>query len=210
MSALWAVVPVKELRHAKARLAGALDPQHRRVLMLAMLEDVLGALARAPALDGIIVATLDPDAAAAARRFGAAILREAAGEGHTEAVAAAARLLAKQGSAMMTLPADIPLLRPEDVAAVAACGKDFVIVPSRDGTGTNAVLCAPADLVPLRFGAPSFVAHLAAARARGIAPHVLDLPRVALDIDEPADLAALAAAPEPCRAREVLALEAQR
>jgi 2-phospho-L-lactate guanylyltransferase len=208
MSVLWAVVPVKELGRAKARLAPALDAGARRALMLAMLEDVLDALAGANGLAGIFVATLDPEAIAMGQRFGAGISAEDAGRGHTEAVACVARHLASDHAAMLTLPADIPLVRPADIDAIVAAGasgQGFVIVPSRDGAGTNAVLCAPADLVPLRFGAPSFLPHLAAARARGIEPCVLDLPRIALDIDEPADLAALLAAEAPCRARKLLA-----
>jgi 2-phospho-L-lactate guanylyltransferase len=42
--------------------------------------------------------------------------------------------------------------------------------------------------VTLRFGEDSFFPHLAAAEARGIAPTVLHLPAIALDIDNPADL----------------------
>jgi 2-phospho-L-lactate guanylyltransferase len=205
MSALWAVVPVKDFSRAKARLAGALDAGLRRDLMRAMLEDVLDALARTPALDGIIVATVDEEAAMIARRFGAALSREDAGSGHSEAVAACARRLGRDGAAMLTLAADIPLLCPADVTAIAAAGdRGFVIVPSHD-LGSNAVLCAPADAVPLRFGAPSFPPHVAAARARGFAPVTLDLPRVALDIDAPRDLAALVAADGTCRARALLA-----
>ncbi len=208
MSALWAVVPVKELGQAKVRLAPVLDAGARRALMLAMLEDVLAALAATTGLAGIVVATLDPDAATLAGRFGARISRTEAGRGHSEAVAAVAGLLARDTAAMLTLPADIPLVRPADVSELVAAhdsGQNFVIVPSRDGAGTNAVLCAPADLVPLRFGAPSFASHLAQARDRGIEPFVLRLPRIALDIDEPADLAALRAAPGSARAQRFLA-----
>jgi 2-phospho-L-lactate/phosphoenolpyruvate guanylyltransferase len=209
VSALWAVVPVKELALAKTRLAPALDPRQRRAFMLAMLEDVMDALARSGGLAGIIVATLDAEAARLAQRFGARISRAAAGDGHSEAVNAAAQVLARENAAMLTLPADIPLLDPADVAAIigasGAGGSGFVIVPARSGGGTNAVLCAPADRVPLRFGAPSFAAHVAAARAAGIESIVLDLPRVALDIDEPADLAAFRAANASCRARDILA-----
>jgi 2-phospho-L-lactate/phosphoenolpyruvate guanylyltransferase len=205
MSGLWAVVPVKELARAKARLAGSLDAALRRDLMRAMFEDVLDALVRTPALAGIVVATVDDEAAAIARRCGAVVSREDAGSGHSEAVAACARRLGRDGAAMLTLAADIPLLLPADVAAIiAARDARFVIVPSRD-LGSNAVLCAPADAVPLRFGGPSFPPHVAAARARGLAPVTLNLPRVALDIDGPRDLAALLAADEPCRARALLA-----
>ena len=144
-------------------------------------------------------------------RHGAAVSREDAALGHSEAVAAVARRLAGDGAAMLTLPADIPLVRPADIARLlAACGEGpaFAIVPAHDGLGSNAVLCAPADLVPLRFGGASFAPHLAAARARGLDPLILDLPRIALDLDEAADLAAFLAVPSRTRARALLHAEA--
>src|SRR5439155_1003435 len=51
------------------------------------------------------------------------------------------------------------------------------------------VLASPPESVPLRFGENSFFPHLAAAEACGISPTVLHLPGIALDIDNPADLA---------------------
>jgi 2-phospho-L-lactate guanylyltransferase len=51
------------------------------------------------------------------------------------------------------------------------------------------VLVSPPAAVPLRFGEDSFFPHLAAAEARGIVPTVLHLPGIALDIDNPVDLA---------------------
>jgi 2-phospho-L-lactate guanylyltransferase len=205
---VWAVVPVKELGAAKQRLAGTLDAKRRRDLALAMVEDVLVALAAVPRLAGIIVATIDPEAAALAARFGAVVSREDAALGHSEAVAAAARRLARDGTAMLTLPGDIPLVQPADVARLIDACAAFAIVPAHDQKGSNAVLCAPADLVPLRFGGASFAPHVAAARARGLNPLSLDLPRIALDIDEAADLAAFLAIPSRTRARALLLAEA--
>ena len=207
MRKVWAVVPVKELAAAKQRLAGRLEPTLRRALALAMLEDVLAALIKAPAIEGIAVLSVDPDVAALAARFGAALWHEDSRAGHSEAVAAAARRLAGQSRAMLTLPADLPLLAADDVGrlvAAAMAPPAFVIVPARDGRGSNAVLCDPADLVPLRFGGDSFAGHLAAARARGLAPVVLALPHVALDIDEPADLDCFLAQPSDTRSHAVL------
>jgi 2-phospho-L-lactate guanylyltransferase len=202
---LYAVVPVKELAAAKQRLAAALDAGTRQTLALAMFEDVLACLAAVPRLAGVIVATVDAEAAALAARYGAAVSREDAAVGHSEAVAAVARRLASNGAAMLTLPADIPLMEPADVARlIDARGAGFAIVPARDGQGSNAVLCAPATLVPLRFGGASCAPHLAAARATGLAPAVLDLPRIALDIDDAADLAAFLAVPSRSRARALL------
>ena len=66
------------------------------------------------------------------------------------------------------------------------------------------MLCTPANAVPLRFGDNSFFPHLAAAKARGIEPHVMRLPRIALDIDTPEDLALFLATPSTTRAHALL------
>ena len=58
--------------------------------------------------------------------------------------------------------------------------------------------------MPLRFGENSFFPHLAAARDRGIAPKVLRLPRIALDLDTPEDLALFLAGPSRTRTRALL------
>lgn len=194
---IHAVVPVKDTRQAKQRLAGVLDRAQREELALAMLEDVLAALARVDELAGILVVTADAAAAAIAARYRAAVMDEGAHDGHTGAVAAAARRLT--GDGMLAVPGDIPLLEPDDVRRLISAhreamrhgGRTFIIAPAHDERGSNAVLCSPAGAVPLRFGEDSFFPHLAAAKARGIEPAVLRLPRIALDIDTPQDLALL-------------------
>jgi 2-phospho-L-lactate guanylyltransferase len=122
-------------------------------------------------------------------------------------VAAAAKQLAAEGFDMLALPGDIPLVAPADIARLLAAQRPppaFTIVPARDQMGSNAVLCSPAGAVPLRFGEESFLPHLDAARARGIEPLVIRLPRIALDIDTPEDLALFRATPSRTRARELL------
>jgi len=204
---ICAVVPVKETRDAKQRLAGVLTPRQRQELALAMLEDVLAALTAVPGLAGILVVTIDPAAAAIAARHGARIASDGAHDGHTGAVAAATRRLATEGCSLLEVPGDIPLVEAGDVSElIAAHGRApaFTIVPARDQRGSNAVLCSPPDAVPLRFGENSFFPHLGAARACGIEPTVMALPRIALDIDTPDDLALLLAAPSRTRARRLL------
>ena len=204
---ICAVVPVKETRDAKQRLAGVLTPRQRQELALAMLEDVLAALTAVPELAGILVVTIDPAAAAIAARHGSRIVADGARDGHTGAVAAATRRLAAEGRGLLEVPGDIPLVEADDVSElIAAHGRApaFTIVPARDQRGSNAVLCSPPDAVPLRFGENSFFPHLAAARACGIEPKVMALPRIALDIDTPDDLALLLAAASRTRARELL------
>lgn len=190
---IWAVVPVKDTGNAKQRLAPALPQQLRQALALAMLEDVLAALAEAPGLAGRLLVTTDAAALALAARYGFGAMSEGAADGHTGAVSAAARRLAAEGRAgMLTVPGDIPLVTAVELGRLIAAHRpapSFTIAPSHDEKGSNAILMSPPDAVPLRFGDDSFFPHLTAARARGLAPTVLHLPGIALDIDNPADLA---------------------
>jgi 2-phospho-L-lactate guanylyltransferase len=208
---ICAVVPVKETRDAKQRLAGVLSGAQRQQLALAMFEDVLAVLVSVRELAGILVVTIDPAATAIAVRHGARVSDDGARDGHTGAVAAAARQLAAEGRDMLQLPGDVPLVEAHDIGqliavhcSVLGSGPAFTIVPARDERGSNAVLCSPPDAVPLRFGENSFFPHLAAAKASGIEPKVVQLPRIALDIDTAEDLALLLAAPARTRARLLL------
>jgi 2-phospho-L-lactate guanylyltransferase len=101
----------------------------------------------------------------------------------------------------------VPLITPEEVARVIAAHDrvpDFVIAPAHDERGSNAILCAPPEAVPLTFGNDSFRPHLDAARRAGLEPKILRLPGIGLDIDNPADLAAFMKIPSRTRARAVL------
>ena len=195
---VWAAVPVKEFTGAKQRLAALLTPEQREVLAATMLEDVLGALAGARRLGGILVNTLEPRAAALADRYGARVVADGARAGHTGAVMGMARTLAAEGHAMLTLPGDIPRVTAAEIdAVVGSCrpAPSFTIVPAHDELGSTAVLCAPPAAVPLRFGDDSYFPHLVAARRCGIEPTILRLPGIALDIDHPADLRMFLRAP---------------
>jgi 2-phospho-L-lactate guanylyltransferase len=79
-----------------------------------------------------------------------------------------------------------------------------VLIPAADGRGTNAAFRRPADLFPLRFGNDSFRPHLAAAQATGKACEVMQLPGIALDVDNPSDLQDLLAAAGETRAQSLL------
>ena len=208
---LWAVVPVKERILAKERLAPMLRTATRQALALAMLEDVLAALTATPGIAGLMVVTVDAEASQLAPRYGARVIEAGARDGHTGAVNAAAQLLIAEGrGGMLTLPGDIPLVTPAEIAGVLAAhppAPSFTIVPSHDERGSNAIACSPPDAVPLRFGENSFYPHVQEAEARGLRPNVLHLPGIALDIDKPEDVLSFMRIESPTRARAVLAEE---
>lgn len=207
-SDVWAVVPVKSTVNAKQRLSAALPADLRRRLALAMIEDVLTALSAARGLKGIAVVTVDPAVSALSGRYGLRIIEDGALEGHTGAVAGAQRVFAREGQgAFVTMPGDIPLVTPSEIDQVVAARtqqRDLVIVPAHDRRGSNAVLCAPPDVMQLTFGDDSFAPHLERARGLGLEPKVLTLPGIGLDVDHPIDLAAFLRTPSHTRAYVVL------
>lgn len=205
---LWAVVPVKDFGEAKQRLAPTLSGAERSALYRAMLEDVLGALVLVQGLQGILVVTRDPAATALARAVGAEVLLEQKNRGHTEASSFGARHLAAEGAAgMLQIPGDLPLLTATDISALLdAHGRApaITLAPSLDERGSNAVVCSPPDLLPLRFGDDSFVPHLARARRLGVEPHIVKRLGFALDVDTIDDLMALLSQPASTRAHAYL------
>jgi 2-phospho-L-lactate guanylyltransferase len=187
-------VPVKDLVNAKQRLVPVLAPDERRALAAAMLEDVLAALAAAR-VDAVWVVTRDDAVTTVARRFGATVVSEAQNLGHTAAVASAqARARSAGATVFATIPGDVPCVTSAEVDALVGAADTIpaaVFAASRSGLGTNGVALAPADALALRFGEPSFENHVAAARARGLVPRLLELPGLALDVDDADDLLAL-------------------
>jgi 2-phospho-L-lactate/phosphoenolpyruvate guanylyltransferase len=213
-SEVWAIIPVKETQRAKQRLAPVLPAPLRQALALAMLEDVLEAVARVSDLGGAILVTVDPQAETLARRYGMATLADGARDGHTGAVNAGARHLIAQGrQTMLTLPGDLPLVTTTEIARlirVHGPAPAFTIAPAHDDLGSNAILMSPPQAVPLRFGEDSFFPHLAAARAQGIEPCVVRLPGIAFDIDNPQDLQQFSRLGSATRAGTLIAAHAAK
>ncbi len=192
------LIPVKDLSSAKQRLAMVLDQSHRTQLAQAMLQDVLDAVAAVPSRPPVALVTSDPFASALAGRHGFEVIPDTENLGETHAIEMATAIYRRRGAEFtLVLPGDIPLVTPEEIAAVlnasanASVSEACVLVPAADGRGSNAILRRPCDLIPLRFGNDSFLPHRAAAEATGKPCVILELPGIALDVDRPADLALL-------------------
>ena len=209
---IGAVLPVKNFCHAKQRLAGFLSGAERRLLCEAMAEDVLETLSQVPELSEIVVVTRDERARQLAARYGARVLTEPANDGQSAAVERAAAALCRAGvDSLLQVPGDVPVVSAEEIDAVLAAhggagdgGPAVTLVPSHDRRGTNCVLCSPPDALPFAFGHDSFGPHCKAARAQGIAPTILPLPGLGLDIDTPDDLRAFVARPAAGRTLDYL------
>jgi 2-phospho-L-lactate guanylyltransferase len=109
---------------------------------------------------------------------------------------------------MLAIPADVPLATPAEIAEIAgeASARPAVtLVPALADMGTNAIALTPSDAIPIRFGKQSFFQHVEAALERGLAPRILRLPGVGLDIDRPEDLSAFMAVGSATRSQAYLA-----
>lgn len=191
------LVPVKDTTTAKQRLAGLLDQPTRTGLARTMLRDVLAALSQHGS-EEVALVTRDVFSIELAASYGFEVIRDEANASETDAIAmATAACLSRGVEDILVIPADIPLIEPDDVRAIyqSAPPRGSVLVPSRDQRGTNAALRRPATLFGLRFGNDSFVPHLAAATNAEASCIVLSLPRIALDIDTADDLKHLAHRP---------------
>lgn len=199
------LVPVKNLKQAKQRLAAVLDQPARTELAQAMLHDVLEVLASWQGRQEVAVVSCDSFALSLASTYGFEIIADHKNSGETDAIEIATRVCEMRGLDTLVIPADIPLIQAWEMQAIldAAPEVGSVLVPAGDGRGTNAVLRRPAALFSLRFGNDSFKPHLAAAQASGQPSVVLSLPGIAVDVDNPADLRQLAELPGETRAQHL-------
>ncbi len=157
------LLPIKDLRNAKRRLAGVLTPEERFGLAQAMLQDTILAVSRVGRAEKIFVITNYEPAIEAAAKYSWEILREEHQVSESASVDFASHLCGERGvTALLRLPLDLPLIQPCDIdelLAIECSAPATVIVPSRDGTGTNAILRTPPTLFPSHFGPNSFAKH---------------------------------------------------
>ena len=200
------LIPVKNLSSAKQRLAALLDQPSRTRLAQAMLHDVLSTLQGWKNRPQIAVVTGDPYAVSLAREYGFEIIPEPDNPGETAAIEMATGVALERGAdSTLVIPADIPLIQAWELEEIMkhAPAEGSVLVPAADGRGTNAAFRRPANLFPLRFGNDSFKPHHAAAQATGKPCVVLNLPGIAADVDNPADLRQLLSLPGETRAQRL-------
>jgi 2-phospho-L-lactate/phosphoenolpyruvate guanylyltransferase len=190
------LLPIKDLRQAKQRLAPLLNPEERFALAQAMLADTIRAVRAVQRADKIFVVTNYVPAIQAAEENGWELLREEQQISESVSVDAASVHCAECGvTALLRLPLDIPLVQASDIDelfAVECAAPALVIVPSRDGTGTNAILRTPPALFPSHFGAGSFARHCDEAYSAGADIFIRRNARLEMDVDDEADLRSIA------------------
>jgi len=203
-----ALVPVRGLEGAKARLGEVLDAEERRSLVERLLSRTVEAAAAAPGVALVAVVSPDPAVLELGARHGAEGVLQAGG-GLNEGLAAGRAWAEDAGAdAILVVPGDLPAVSAAELGRAVGAARDLLarpaaggavpraivtLVPDRAGTGTNLLLVAPPRAIELHFGEGSRAAHETAARAAGAAYVELDGP-LGLDLDTLDDLLAAEAA----------------
>ncbi len=186
------LVAVKLASRAKRRLARFLTPEERIELAGLMFQHVASAISACRLAECRVVVGLEPRLESFDPGSGWEFLAEREQRSESASVDWASAQLENQGvRAVLRLPGDVPLLRARDVDTLLSrplpC-PGALMVPSRDGKGTNALLRTPPTVFEARFGPDSQRLHTAAARRAGVPLVVVRNPRLALDIDAPGDI----------------------
>ncbi len=211
-----AIIPVKRFGEAKQRLLDRLDRPQRAELVKAMLTDVLGAVSACERIERVIVVTGEGRAERIALRHAQRtktpleVMRDPDDRGHSEAATLGIiRALSLGAECSALLPGDCPMLDSAelDAALERMVPGRVAVIPDRHGTGTNGLLLSPADAIGPAFGEGSAERHRERGGRAGYEVATEPLSSLALDLDTPDDLAALAAelAGNPERAVETAA-----
>ncbi len=189
---LWAIVPIKSLHRGKSRLAGLLTADERESLNQNLLVHTLRCLQDIPEIDEIAVISHDPSALHIAREMGAKTIQEGRDTDINNALRKATEAVkASNGTKLLIIPADLPLIQPEDISNLLskAKGKDEIIIsPDKKMGGTNALYINPIGILDYDFGLWSFNKHIEQAERKKIRVEIYNNERIAFDLDLPEDL----------------------
>ena len=157
-----------------------------------MLEDVLSKISLCKKADAVFLVTAEEEAMRIGSGLGIGIIPEEKQKNESSSVDFGMRKCRAMGvESVLVVPGDIPSAQVWEFDAVMEKddGRErVVIVPSRDGTGTNALMMRPSGVMPTSFGEDSFSRHRDIVSGLGIEFSSVTLGGIGLDIDGPEDL----------------------
>ncbi len=187
-----ALVPARDFRMGKSRLAPALDEDMRAELSRWMLERVLNTLNEVRGIDEIAVLSDGDGALSLGEALGAERIRCPARDMNADLELGRGWALERGARWLLIVHGDLPALEPSEVeamldSAAGGSGGCAVLMPSVDG-GTNGILLGPPGALPFAFGPGSFKRHLDSARAQNLQTVRFESPGFRLDVDTLSDL----------------------
>jgi 2-phospho-L-lactate guanylyltransferase len=210
VSELAIVIPLRGLFQGKSRLAPVLSPDERARIVAAMAKRVLRVVLHFAPGGRVVVVTRDRDTSwlPTDPRVDIATQPDTSWGLNAALDVGRAAAIARSTARLLMLPADLPLLTADDLAALMASTSEVTLATDRAGTGTNALLLAGRTAIetfPFHFGEGSRRLHEEGALALGLSTTTVSLPGLQDDLDTPDDWAAL-----PGRVRDQMLAEDRR
>jgi 2-phospho-L-lactate guanylyltransferase len=178
------LVPVKPPAFAKSRLRDLGDTA-RRDLATAFAVDTVAAALACGAVAVVLVVTDDHELARGLAGPGVEVIPDGTADdlNATLRLAAAEMVRRRPGLHLVALCADLPALRPDELATAlfAARGAGMAFVADADGKGTTAVMASDLDSFRPAFGTGSRQRHL---DAGAYEVDRVDVPTLRRDVDD--------------------------
>jgi 2-phospho-L-lactate guanylyltransferase len=185
------VIPLKPLLEAKSRLADTAGDAVRPGLALAFAEDTVAAALACPRVADVVVVTNDARADRALGALGARTVPDAPAAGLNAALGHAAAVVRthRPDAAVGALNADLPALRPAELARVLAAAAELprAFLADAASVGTTLLTAAPGVSLCPGFGGASRARHTASGAVELV---LADVDSVRRDVDTGDDLRA--------------------
>lgn len=193
-----ALVPVRDFRLGKSRLASSLDENVRADLSQWMLWNVLTSLKQVQAIDEIAVLSDGADVLSYATSKSVGTIQCSGTDLNADLEIGRKWALENGALWLLIVHGDLPALKPTEVETMIAHAlidrhKDrglAVLAPSMDG-GTNGLFFSPPDSLPFSFGDNSFDRHWKLAQTHNMQVIRHESPGFRLDVDTVSDVSAL-------------------
>lgn len=189
-----AIVPLKALSLAKARLAPTFDDANRQALVKAMAQDVIGQLVCHPGVDVVSVVLGDGwDQSLFAGRP-VRVLWEQEWQGIDLNSALKGAIARSSADRLLLIHGDLPWLCAADIEQVLEAGNhvDVVLCPDSAREGTNAVSFVRVCGFSPQFGGASRSRHIDAIRSLGLSYTELQSAGLSRDVDRAEDVSLIA------------------
>jgi 2-phospho-L-lactate guanylyltransferase len=225
MTAVAALLPIRNRVDGKRRLATVFTPAERRTLIEAMAQHVVSTLLDSGFVSRVMVISQDPDFVddVLPDSRDVALIHQR-GPGGLNAALELGRewALVHGASRVLTIFGDLPLLGTDDLRDLVGRPAPIVIGPDSVGQGTNALLldsrrapdADPVGRFRFRFGRGSLASHQAEAARLGVGADLVLRPGTGQDLDTPEDWNALPStvrrrllSGDPCVERSVAYLD---
>ncbi len=181
------LVPFKNFILAKSRMRKDLSKKNTEKIVEKMLTHVLYEVSKSKLSDFNYIVTNDSRAIEIAKKFDIKVIKEEKQIDESNSVDLASEMLIKKGAkSLLRIPGDLPLINHDDIDKIfqkSSLNSSSIIVPSKSGKGTNAILRNPPNAIQSFFGHDSFKKHINEFKRKKIKYEVMKIKSIELDLD---------------------------